>query len=144
MSNPRNDPYGAYNFLVEIDGVTRAGFTECSGLSSETDVIEYREGAEPARLRKLPGLTKYANLTLKRGVTSNRDLWEWRKAIVDGQLDRRAVSVILLDQARQEVLRINLRDAWPCKWEGPTLRSSGSEVAIETLELTHEGLTVET
>ncbi|MFN0178079.1 MAG: phage tail protein [Gemmatimonadales bacterium] len=139
----RNDPYGAFNFLVEIDGVVQAGFAECSGLSSETDVIEYREGTEPTRFRKLPGLTKYANLVLKRGLTKNRDLWNWRKRIVDGQLDRRAVSVIVLDEARVPVVRFYLSEAWPCKWTGPNLSAKASEVSIETLELTFEGLEVE-
>jgi phage tail-like protein len=139
----RNDPYGAFNFLVEIDGVVQAGFAECSGLSSETDVIDYREGNEPTRFRKLPGLTKYANLVLKRGLTKNRDLWNWRKKIVDGQLDRRAVSVTLLDEARVPVVRFNLSDAWPCKWTGPNLSARANEVSIETLELTFEGLEVE-
>jgi phage tail-like protein len=143
MANARNEPYGAHNFLVEIQGVALAGFSDCSGLSSETEVIEYREGSDPSRVRKLPGLTKYGNVVLKRGITRSRDLWNWRKAIVDGQIDRRTVSVILLDEARQEVMRANLYEAWPCKWTGPTLRATGNEVAIETLELTHEGLELE-
>lgn len=142
-ASARNDPYGAFNFLVEIAGVVQAGFTECTGLSSETDVIEYREGSEPSRLRKLPGLTRYSNLQLRHGMTSNRDLWNWRTAIVDGQIDRRAVVVILMDEARQPVVRFQLREAWPCKWVGPALKAKGSEVAIETLELTHEGLTID-
>jgi phage tail-like protein len=139
----RNDPYGAFNFLVEIGGTTVAGFTECSGISAETDVIEYREGSEPSRVRKLAGLTKYANIVLKRGFTTNRELWNWRKQIIDGDIDRRPVSIILLDQARSPVVRFNLHDAWPCKWEGPNLKAKASEVAIETLEITYERLEVE-
>jgi phage tail-like protein len=72
----RNDPYKAFNFLVEIDGIQVAGFTECTGLSTETDIIEYREGSERGGLRKIPGLTKFSNITLKRGLTQNRDLWK--------------------------------------------------------------------
>jgi phage tail-like protein len=143
MAHARNDPYGGYNFVVEIEGVAQAGFAECSGFTSETAVIDYREGSDPSRVRKLPGVTKYGNVVLKRGITRSRDLWLWRKAIVDGQIDRRSVSVILLDEARQEVMRANLFSAWPCKWTGPTLRATGNEVAIETLELTHEGLEIE-
>lgn len=70
----RNDPYRTFNFLVEIDGVTAAGFSECSGLSTETEVIEYREGSDRGGVRKLSGLTKYSNIVLKRGITASRDL----------------------------------------------------------------------
>jgi phage tail-like protein len=142
MANGRNDPYGAFSFLIEIEGVVQAGFMECSGLSSETEVIEYREGGEPPRFRKLAGLTRYANLVLKRGMTKSRDLWNWRKAIVDGQMDRRSVVVILLDEARTPVVRFRLAEAWPCKWEGPMLRAKHGEVAIESLELACEGLEI--
>ncbi|MEO8449433.1 MAG: phage tail protein [Gemmatimonadota bacterium] len=141
---PRNDPYAAFNFLVEIDGVTAAAFTECSGIATETDVIEYREGADKqARVRKLPGLTKFTNIVLKRGITTNQELWNWRKEIMDGLIDRRSVVIALLDGARNTVLRFQLHEAWPCKWEGPHLKAKNSEVAIETLELAYEGLDVE-
>jgi phage tail-like protein len=144
MANPaRNDPYSALNFFVEIDGITVAGFSECSGLSTETDVIEYREGGEPTRPRKLPGLTRYAPIVLKRGITKNRDLWKWRKTVIDGRVSRRSVSIILLDEERKEVARWNVVNAWPSKWEGPHLNAKTSEVALETLELVHEGLDLE-
>jgi phage tail-like protein len=139
----RRDPYGAFNFLVEIGGgETAAGFAECSGLATETEVIEYREGGDFAT-RKLPGLTKHSNVTLKRGLIGDPTLWRWRKAIVDGELDRRGVTIVLLDQARKPVVRFHLSNAWPCKWEGPTLNAKANDVAIETLELAHEGLDVE-
>jgi phage tail-like protein len=136
----RNDPFGWFNFLLLIDGVAKAGFTEVSGFSTETSVIEYREGADPSPPRKLPGITKYSNITLKRGITNDRSLWDWRKTVMDGATERRNVSIVLLDESRQEVARWNFYDAWPCKWEGPSLHAKSSEVAIETLELAHEGL----
>jgi len=139
-ARPRRDPYANFNFLVEIDGSTVGGFTECSGLVAETAVIEYREGSDRAGVRKLPGLTRYSNVVLKRGVTTSRELFEWHRRIAEGELDRRTVVLSLLDESRNVVLRARLRDAWPCKWEGPVLHAKGNEVAIESLELTHEGL----
>lgn len=137
--NTRNDPYGRFNFLLEIDGAVKAGFSEVSGLTTETAVIEYREGSDRTPPRKLPGLTKYSNLVLKRGLTKDRSLWDWRKTVIDGPVRRANISIVLLDDSRQEVVRWNFREGWPCKWEGPTLNAKTSEVAIETLEITHEG-----
>jgi phage tail-like protein len=140
----RNDPTTAFNFLVQIDGVTVAAFVECSGLSSLTDVIEYREGSDATRgVRKLPGLTKYPNVTLKRGMTTNRELWNWRQTVVDGHVDRRTVKIVLLDEARNPVARWTLLQAWIAKWEGPHLRARANRVAIETVEIVHERLELE-
>jgi phage tail-like protein len=136
----RVDPFAQYNFLIEIDGVTRAGFTECGGLTTEQDVIEYREGSDTATVRKLPGLRKYTNITLKRGFTANRELWDWRKTTIDGATERRSGSIVLLDEGRNPVLRWNFTAGWLCKWEGPALNSTTNEAAIESLEICHEGL----
>jgi phage tail-like protein len=137
----RNDPYGQFNFLIEIDGVVKGGFSEVSGLTTDTNIIEYREGNEQqGTVRKLPGLIKYSNITLKRGWTADTSLWLWRKKVIDGQTSRTSGSVILMDEARQPALRWNFREGWPSKWEGPALNGKTSEVAIETLEIAHEGL----
>jgi phage tail-like protein len=136
----RNDPYRAYNFIIEIDSITRAGFRECSGLDSTQTPIEYREGTDPLTVRKLPGMVTYANLTLARGVTDDVELWEWRAAAQKGQLERRNGSVVLLDDTGEEQARWNFREGWPSKWTGPTFNATGAEVAIETLEIAHEGL----
>ncbi|MDQ4082028.1 MAG: phage tail protein [Actinomycetota bacterium] len=133
----RADPFASFNFIVEINGIQAASFAEVSGLESETAVIEYRTGAD-LTLRKLPGLTKYTNITLKRGVTQDYELWNWRKAVVNGTADRRDGSVVLLDGKRNEVLRWNFFEAWPCRWVGPGLNAKSNEVAIETLELAVE------
>lgn len=135
----RRDPFHGFNFRVEIDGVPVAAFAQVSGLSSETDVVEYREGAD-FRIRKLPGVTKYSNIVLKRGITLDRSLWEWRKAITDGRIDRRNGAIILMDAERNEVARWTFVEGWPAKWEGPGLDARSNDVAIETLEIAHEGL----
>ena len=142
-SGTRNDPYGQFNFLIEIDGVTRAGFSEVSGLTTDTNVIEYREGDEVTTVRKLPGLMKYANIVLKRGYTQDTSLWNWRKKVLDGATQRTTGTITLLDEARQPALRWNFTAGWPVKWEGPAMNGNTSEVAIETLEIAHEGLELE-
>lgn len=139
----RVDPYAQYNFLVEIDGVTRAGFTECSGLTTEQDIIEYREGSETATMRKLPGLRKYSNIALKRGFTQDKELWDWRKTTIDGATERRSGAIVLLDEGRSEALRWNFAEGWICKWEGPSLNSTTNEAAIESLEICIESLELE-
>jgi phage tail-like protein len=136
----RDDPYAQFNFLVEIDDVTVAGFTEVSGLNAESDSFEYRLGSEPATMRKIPGLLKYSNITLKRGYTQNQELWKWRKTTIDGNTERKTGSIILLDEAHQEVLRWNFREGWLVKYDGPALNSKTNDAAIETIEIIHEGL----
>lgn len=136
----RKDPFRAYNFLVEIDGIARASFKECSGLDSTQDPIEYREGGEPLHSRKLPGLVKYSNITLKRGITDDADLWAWRKTAMEGKVERKNGSIIMLDDTGAEKLRWNFVAGWPTKWTGPTFNASGNEVAIESLEIAHEGV----
>jgi phage tail-like protein len=137
----RNDPYGQFNFLIEVDGVVQGGFSEVSGLTTDSNIIEYREGNEQqGTTRKLPGLIKYNNIVLKRGWTKDKSLWEWRKKVIDGKTERTSGSIILLDEARNEALRWDFREGWPSKWEGPALNGKTSEVAVETLEIAHEGL----
>lgn len=142
-ANTRNDPYKNFNFLVEIDGITVAGFSEVTGLSSEVDIIEYREGGDHI-VRKLPGLRKYGNITLKRGITQDAQLWNWHKKILDGVVDRRNGVITLLDDARVPQVRWTFFDAFPQKYEGPALRAKGNEVAIETLTLCCERIERET
>ena len=136
----RNDPYGAFNFLIELDGAPTGGFSEVSGLSTETDVIEYRNGDDVTGIRKLPGLPKYADITLKRGFTQSRDLWEWRRTVINGQTERRSGRIIVLSEAREPVLRFRFNDGWPSRWDGPALDAMSKGVAIETLVISHEGL----
>ena len=140
----RDDPYKGYNFLVEIDGITVAAFRQVGGLASETEVIEYRVGSDKTNTaRKLPGLTKYTNIVLKRGITQNTELWNWRKAIEQGTPDRRNGAIVLLDDERNPVRRWRFTEGWITKFDGPDLNAKGNEVAIETIEIAHEGLTID-
>jgi len=137
----RIDPFRGYNFHVEIDGISRAGFREASGLDSTQDPIEYREGNEKGlTARKLPGLVKYSNITLKWGIAPDAELWEWRTSAVNGKVVRKNVSVVLHDDTGAEKMRWNFREVWPTKWSGPSFNATGNEVAIATLELAHEGV----
>lgn len=144
MAVQRDNPYLNFNFLVDIGVGDGLGFSEVELPSGEIEVIEYREGADKSSTaRKLPGRARYANVTLKRGITGRTDLFEWWKSVRDGQLTRRNVAITLLDEQRQPVLRWLLRNAWPVKIEGAALNATGNEVAIESLELAHEGLEIE-
>jgi len=137
----RVDPYLSFNFLVEIDGITQAGFQECSGLDSQTASVDYREGGDPNHVRKLPGMNSFTPISLKRGITDSDELWKWRLTAVDGKAERRNGSVVLLDDKGTEKLRWNFSNAWPSKWTGPAFSSTGNAIAVETLEITHEELT---
>jgi phage tail-like protein len=137
----RDDPYGQYNFLVEIDSVTRAGFTEASGLTIDTDAMDYREGADKTHnVRKLRGLTKYTNISLKRGYTQDKELWNWYKATINGSVERRSLEVALLNENRDEVLRWRVSEAWIAKMDMGPFNATTSEAAIETIELFNEGI----
>lgn len=142
MANPgRSDPYANFNFLVEIDGIAKAGFQEVSGLGAEVDVIEYREGTDKINtVRKLPGLIRYSSIVLKRGLTQDKSLWTWFKTVLDGNVLRSSGTITLLDSSRTPVLRWTFLEGWPSKWEGPALNGKTSEVAIETLVIEHEGI----
>jgi phage tail-like protein len=135
----RNDPFSKFNFLVELEGIAVAAFSECSGLVSEVTVVEYRAGSDRGSARKLPGLQKFANIVLKRGITTDRQLWDWHKTVLDGNIQRKAGSIVLLNESGQEVLRWNFRQGWPTKYEAPVFHAKSNEVAIETLEIAHEG-----
>lgn len=139
----RTDPFRNFNFLLEIDGITRGAFRECSGLDSTQAPIDYREGGEPLRIRKLSGLNTYSNIALKWGITTDAELWEWRQQVATGNIDegRKNGSIILLNDKGEEKLRWNFVDGWPTKWSGPTFNATANEVAIESLEIVHEGIT---
>lgn len=140
----RNDPYRGFNFRLEVDGLTIASFSEASGLIAEGDPVDYREGADMVNsVRKLAGLRKYQNIVLKRGYTQNKELWAWYRNIANGDADRRNGAIVLMDEAHKDVLRWNFRNAWPNKVEGPSFNATGNEVAMESVELVHEGLDID-
>jgi len=136
----RVDPYKNFRFLVEIDGIVQAGFSECSGFGSEVEVIEYREGGEATTVRKLPGKVSYSDLTLKWGMTDSQELYDWHLTAVNGQIERKNGSVILQDDAGEEKLRWNFFSAWPTKWDGPDFDAKGNDIAINTLTVSCERL----
>ena len=137
----RVDPYRSFNFRVEIDGITQAGFQECSGLDSQTASIDFRLGDDPMHVRKLTGLNTFSAISLKRGVTDSDELWKWRQTVVDGKAERRNGSIVLMDDKGAEKVRWNFSNAWPSKWTGPSFNSTGNSVAVESLEITHEEIT---
>jgi phage tail-like protein len=149
MAVSRNDPYSAQNFSVTIAGIlddgqaVRGSFAEVSGLDVEITPIEYRNGSEDITVRKIPGLKKFPNIVLKRGITGDITLWKWVKTIIDGQVLRADGTITLLDESRQPVLVWRFRRGWPCKLSGPSFNATANEIAIEILEIAHEGLEIE-
>lgn len=140
----RRDPYRSFNFSLEIEGVPLGSFAEASGLTAEGDAVDYREGADRQNnVRKLMGLRKYTNITLKRGYTQDRSLWRWYLNIVNGEVDRRNVTIVLQNEKHEAVLRWHAEAAWVNKIEAPAFKASGNEVAMESVELVHEGLVLE-
>jgi phage tail-like protein len=140
MARRATDPFASFNFKLEIEGITVAGFSEVTGLNQESNVIDYREGQEPITPRKLPGLNKFGNITLKRGISPDLSVYNWRKTVTDGDIERRNASIVLHNEKHEEVVRWNLVNAWPSKYVGPDLKANANEMAIESIELTHEGV----
>jgi phage tail-like protein len=145
----RDDPYGGYNFEIVITGVSDDGtavkgaFAEVSGIEADIAPIEYRTGVEDITVRKLLGLKKYSNLILKRGILGDLAFWNWILAAMNGNVIRTEGSIVLLDEQRQEVMRWNFKRGWPCKWTGPGLNAKNNEIAMETLEICHEGIEID-
>lgn len=138
------DALSGYNFSIEIDSITIAQFREVSGLSAEITTIEHRENNPKglALLKKLPGSRKYGDITLKRGRTDSKDLWNWIKKVQDGKIDdaRKNGSIVLYDYAGSEKSRFNFLNAWPSKVSLGSLQAGGSEVLLEECTITHEGI----
>lgn len=149
MATQRDNPYGAFNYLVSLgdgnEASVLAGFSDVSGLGSEINYSEYRNGNEKFNTaRKVPNTYKQEDVTLKRGLIGSVDLFNWLKSVREGRLDPRNVTITLLDEARNSVAVFRLANAQPKKWVGPTLAAKGGgEVAMEELHLTHEGITYE-
>jgi phage tail-like protein len=136
--------YGNFNFLLEIGGITPdqktivGGFKSMSGMTSETEVIEFKQGNDMV-VRKKPGRTTYANIVLERGYAASDDLWQWRKNIEDGNIDRRSGTITVLDNDGETIVaEFNFYEAWPAKWHVPEVDSDQSGMAIEKIELATE------
>ena len=142
MPQPGEQPtyFRAFQFMVEIDGISQARFQEVGGVDATTDVIEYREGGDLLGTRKLPGQTKHSNLSLKRGYTDDSQLWTWYEDVMIGRTEsiRRNISVVQLNMSGQEVMRWNLYQAFPVKYTAPGFNAKGNDLAIETLEVAYE------
>lgn len=135
------DPYRAFNFKVEIQGVTQGHFAECSSVGMRINVISYREGGNNQITHRIPGSVDHAAVTLRCGFTRSTDLWDWMQKIARGEIERRNVSIVMLEpDGNTEALRWNLLNAWPSEWNGPLLNAAGNEVAIETITLEFESL----
>jgi phage tail-like protein len=135
--------YENFNFLVEIDGIIHAAFHEASGFDSSINIIEHRDGGGTITNRRVPDIAKLSNITLKKWVTYSRYLYDWYKQWLkrDPVAKRKNGSIILLDRQGKEKIRWNIFNAWPSKWTGPSLTAEGNAIiAIETLELAHEGI----
>jgi phage tail-like protein len=137
--NTRPYVVGAYRFMVELDGMLVAGFSEVTGLASEIEVQEVPEGGLNGYAHRLPVRVKLQPLVLKRGMTKTNELWNWYADVMSGRIVRKSGSIILYNERDYEFRRWNFYDAYPTKWTGPDLNAASSEVAVEMIELTHNG-----
>lgn len=138
--------YPLVKFHFQVDwGGTKIGFTEVSGLDVETEVIEYRAGSSPEYSKiKMPGMQKFSNITLKRGTFNNdNEFYNWWNTVKLNTIERRDITISLLNESHEPVVTWKIKNAWPSKVQSTDLKSDGNEVAIETLELVHEGLSIQ-
>jgi phage tail-like protein len=134
------DPYGAYRFRVEIQGLQVGGFTEISGLEREVQLEDHREGGVNDYTHKLATVTKYPNLALKRGLADAAELWQWHQDVVNGKIVRRQISVLLVDTLGQDRWRWVIQKAFPVKWSGGAFNATSSAVFVESVEFAHIGV----
>jgi len=136
----RRDPYRAFNFRIEIEGLITGGFSECGGLQVEVETKEYREGGSNDFVHHFGGRIRHPPLVLKRGLSEFDGLWSWYQDAASGRARRRNGTVFLLDTSQAPVMRWDFRQALPVKWTGPDLRADAGSVAFESVELVHQGL----
>lgn len=139
MHSERSTIIGNYRFMVEIEQMLVAGFSEVSGLTVETEIEEYREGGVNGFVHKVVKGTRHVPIVLKRGLTSSNELWDWYSDVVSGRIVRRSGAIILFDDQFEEYRRWTFNEAYPVKWIGPELNASVSDIAIEQIELVHNG-----
>jgi phage tail-like protein len=136
----RLDPYQGFNFLIEIEGILAGGFSECSGLTVETEFFDYREGGVNGYVHRFPGPTKYPPLTLKHGLTQIDGLWTWHQDVIQWKVERKNGTIYLLNKQSLPVMWWDFKEAYPTKYTGPDLRADSGAVAFESVELAHRGL----
>lgn len=135
------DPYRAYNFKLEIQGITAAHFTECSGFDIHVHAIKYRQGGVNEVVHRIPGPVTYGDIELRYGLTESRELWDWFMAAVQGRVERKNISILMLDsRGVSEVMRWDCINAWPARWRGAALNALDHALAIETLTIVFETL----
>ena len=144
MADRPMDPIQGFAFALEVKGVTEAFFREASGFGSENDVVEYKQAGPKGvtMIHKMPGLLKWQNINLKRGITDNTDLWAWRQKVIQGKIEDARIngSVVAYNEDGAEVIRYNFVRGWPSKWTASGVNAQGNEVIIEEIEIVHEGL----
>ena len=136
-----SDPYVGFLFRVEILGLQVGGFTQVTGLEREVQTEDFREGGLNDYTHKLATVTKYQNLSLHRGLGDATELWQWHQDVVNGKIERRQISVVLMDQLGQEKWRWIFAKAYPVKWSGAELNAANNAVFAETVEFVHNGIT---
>lgn len=134
-------PHGKFRYTVEVEGLELGGFSEVSGFDASIDVIEYREGDKVQTPMKIPGLKKYGNITLKQGVADKDALYKWMETGFEKDVNRQTVTITLLDINGEPAASWQVINAWPTKYTAPDFNATSSEIAVETLELAHEGMT---
>ena len=138
----REDPLVSFHFAFEVQDEITGYFTEVSGLGSETELIEQKYVNEKGIeiVKKIPGRLKWGDITLKRGITSNLDMWNWRKIVEEGKVNsaRKNGSIVMYDQELKEKARWNFTNAWPTKISGPAPKSDSNEIGVEELTIAHE------
>jgi phage tail-like protein len=140
MTQPSSDTLPIHRFYLQIDGVNMAVFMEIDGLKVETDIFEYVEGGNNGFVHKLPGQTRVGNLTLKRGMVANNELFNWYMKVAAGTIERRNLSVIIYSYSNEELRRWNFFNVYPVRWVGPALSADQTNAAVEEMELAHAGM----
>jgi phage tail-like protein len=136
----RLDPYQGFNFLIEIEGILAGGFSECTGLTVETEFLDYREGGVNGYVHRFAGPTKYPPLVLKHGLTQIDGLWTWHQSVTQWNVERKNGTIYLLNKQSLPVMWWDFKEAYPTKYTGPDLRAESAAVAFESVELAHRGL----
>ena len=144
MASDGKDPLVQFSYALDLGGKVKGYFTECSGLGSEHDVVEHKVVDEKGRqmIKMVPGRIKWDKITLKRGITDAKDIWDWRKKVEDGQVEDARIdgSIIMMDQELKPVARWNFEGGWPSKVSGPQLKSASNEIGVEELTIVHHRL----
>ncbi len=144
MAGDGKDPLVQFSYALDLGGKVKGYFTECSGLGSEHDVVEHKVVDEKGRqmIKMVPGRIKWDKITLKRGITDAKDIWDWRKKVEDGQVEDARIdgSIIMMDQELKPIARWNFEGGWPSKVSGPQLKSASNEIGVEELTIVHHRL----